>query len=729
MHKRREHLPSPVKQRILWSSPLKGMERPVRSFKSFIRTVPPNPGIESQKPLPPIPSSPNSPDEVSIDSPIIPLPKNSTKFAPWQAPTQWEWDLSPSHTRPINTTSIFPNRNYHPLLPEASRAPFNPKSEMFTGIVDTGDAQRGPFYAGFKAMEDKPVPPPRNPSRLSMSGKISGRSGSDSSASSVPSDHQSSLSPSFHSETRQDQPSTSHLHSDNDTPNVGQASYRVSDASTKAKAFASLGIGSPRNSKDVWQGWTWTNRSDASQADEVGPHPLILRGKDLQPLVGNDLSASKEVHMLGLEDKLQQLSFSQDYHDVLAHQYHETYIQPAEVPKYQTSGRITPRSKFGVQAQFPQREHEMIPRPLAWRKSSGSSSSSSCSKRRPVDAEPVTTSRPRKMHKKVPSWVPLQHLYVSETRLATSEDAPSHSTRGMDIPRSSRTGMTKNLSPKKPHRFPNLMAHARGLRSHKHHSGPDDPTTIAANSPQRSVRPPRSHTPAHPSRPTVPLLRLPGGLALVRNPPSETLRPEASNMSHPSPFIDTWHNWPHTDSPFPPSSGYRRPSSAYSQSLAASPVAPGIAINNRMRSSISSLPSSRPYSSNASLPSSPLAQELFLPRTPPPLPTKQPRVSPTVSPLSTSSGRRYLESFFEDDTADNNPYKPGLFDKARDVRDAWKRQQKEAKQEKLKQSIRVLGPLDVTGVNRRSNREASVLVDSKYNWRKPGAEYMASNFI
>ena len=35
-----------------------------------------------------------------------------------------------------------------------------------------------------------------------------------------------------------------------------------------------------------------------------------------------------------------------------------------------------------------------------------------------------------------------------------------------------------------------------------------------------------------------------------------------------------------------------------------------------------------------------------------------------------------------------------ILHKARDVRDAWKRHQRDAKRDKLKQSIQVLGPID-----------------------------------
>ncbi|KAH9879393.1 hypothetical protein J1614_002833 [Plenodomus biglobosus] len=725
MHRKRERLPSPVKQHILWSSPLKGMEQPVRSFKSFMRTVPPNPGIENQKPLPPIPSSPQSPEpDACTESPIIPSVDRGASFALWRAPTEWDWDISTPNDQPVTTTSLFPTRTYLPLIPEPSPGSFDMQGNKFAEILDTYESPRYPLDSGYVAMEDRPEPPPRNPSRLSFSVGTNGRSGSDSSTASVLNDTKSSLSPSIHDETRLEQSTISQLCSD--VPNSAHTSYRASDASTKEKAFASLGIGSPRTSRNLWE--DWKNQPSSSLVEENGPHLLVLRGKSLQPFVGSDLSATKEVEVPGLNDKLEQLSFSQDYHNVLAHHYHDSHSNAAEMSIHPVLRTTIPISNSRARAQSSRKDQEMVPRPLAWRKSSGSSSTSNESRRTPSVAELITKSRAKRMHEKMSSWVPLQHLYISD------RGAPLHSTSGVSIPRVSPTRVTKEIGPKKAKRFPNLLVHAKGLRSHKDGSGPDNPNTITLGSSQQTLHPSTSPTRTRPLRTTTPLLRLPGGLELVRRSPSATPRSGTPNISYPTPLADAHVYDPYTGSPLPTASEFRRPSSSYSQSSASSPVAPGMAINSRMRNSICSLPSHRPYSSSSSLPTSPLAQEVFFLQTlpPPALPKKHPRthhISPTTPPSPTNREKDQAERFFEGESAENSPHRLGLLDKARDVRDAWKRHQKEVKQEKLKQSIRVLGPIDVVGMERRSNREASVLVDSDPSRRLPESEYATSNLI
>lgn len=713
MHSKREHLPSPVKKRILWSSPLKGMERPVRLFTSFIQTVPPNPGVEIQKPLPPIPSSPQSPEsEASIDSPLLPSPDRGTSVGLWQAPTEWGWDLSTPPTQPFNTTTISPNQKYLPILQEPSPGPFDLQGDMFAGVLDTYDTRQGSMDITVD-MDDRPEPPPRNPSRLSISPRISGRHESYGSTASVANGNESSLSHSVSSQIYQDQSGPSQVYSDvfNFTH-----SYRSSDASTTAKAFASLDMGSPRNSQNPWQ--SRINRSQVSQGDESDQQLLVLRGKNLRPFVVSDLSASNEMEVPEVDDKLQQLSFSQDYHDVLAHGYHGSYPHGADLI-----------------LQSPRKEQEMIPRPLAWRKSSGSSSSGSYSQRKPSVRKRIIASRPKRIHKKMSSWVPLQHLYASDKRPKIAERAPGQLAGGA---RSSPRSAKDVSSSKKSNRFPNLLAHAKGFRYHNHRPGSKAPTKTTMGSSQQSSRASASPILSRPSQSTTPLLRLPGGLALVRRAPSDTLQPGAPKISYPSPFVDTQFYSSYIDSPFPGPSGLRRPSSSYSQSSAASPVAPGMAIYGRTRNSTCSWPSHRPHSSTSSLPTSPLAHEIFLPPTPPqhlPKPNLDTlHTSQPILPLSTTLDKSQLDSFFDPDTAENSPQSPhklGLLHKAKDVRDAWKRHQKDARQEKLKQSIRVLGPVDIVGGSARSaNREASVLVGSEGMGRRVlGSGYRGSGFI
>jgi hypothetical protein len=59
-------------------------------------------------------------------------------------------------------------------------------------------------------------------------------------------------------------------------------------------------------------------------------------------------------------DKMQLLSFSHDYHNVLADQYHQANLHPGNGLEW-THLEI-PR------AMVPSQDHELMPEPLAWRK-------------------------------------------------------------------------------------------------------------------------------------------------------------------------------------------------------------------------------------------------------------------------------------------------------------------------------------------------------------------------
>ena len=208
MQERREHLPSPVRQRTLWSPPLIGMERPVRSFKSFIQTVPPNPGVNSQKPLPPTPS-PTSPEaHISSQLVVAPPTNRATIVAPWNEPTEWNWDVPSPIIPPTNAASISTTDQYFPLLPGPSPVTTGIAGGISTEMVDTDEAQQTVSDLEWGTMGKRPEPPPRNPSRLSMYGRLSEPSGSASSTASVLRDNQPSLSPGSKSEDYSDQSTT-----------------------------------------------------------------------------------------------------------------------------------------------------------------------------------------------------------------------------------------------------------------------------------------------------------------------------------------------------------------------------------------------------------------------------------------------------------------------------------------------------------------------------------------
>lgn len=323
-------------------------------------------------------------------------------------------------------------------------------------------------------------------------------------------------------------------------------------------------------------------------------------------------------------------------------------------------------------------------------------------KRRP-NAGKSHVSRPSKMHTKLASWIPLPPMYSGARRASTIEDGPPNSNGNVGTRRPHLiNGVLGHTSLKKPDRFPKLLAETKGVKSHGVSSKSGDLTEI-------------SHMPAQSLQPSMPPAK-----------PRSYGTPQ-SNLTHirqPLPAIDTRRRGSRTGSQFPLSTGFRRPSSSYSQPSTTSPVSPAMAMGRKWRDSVYSLPFARPHSSNSSLSTSPLAQEVFFPHSPTPVllgnHTRAHMVPLPVSRSPTSSKKDQVEINLGDETTDKGQHRPGFLDKARGVRDAWKKHHKEAKHEKLKQSIKLVGPMDAAIVDQYSKREGRVLVESDLQRRIPG---------
>jgi hypothetical protein len=99
------------------STSLEGMERPVRSFKSFIKTVPSNPSPpHSNKPLPPTPSPSKEIPSPLFSATTPPSPAHASSSNPWQAPTAW-FNSSSSERNSPQVSPTLKSRLYSPLLP------------------------------------------------------------------------------------------------------------------------------------------------------------------------------------------------------------------------------------------------------------------------------------------------------------------------------------------------------------------------------------------------------------------------------------------------------------------------------------------------------------------------------------------------------------------------------------------------------------------------------------
>ena len=680
MHERREHLPSPVKQRILWSSPLKGMEQPVRSFKSFIRTVPPNPNSEDEKPLPPTPSTPD-PISTPTSWPVTTPSERTPSVTSWKAPTEWDWEIPSPPIQSFRSTSIFSARKYSPLLPE-------PIPEDFEMNIGSNPFQQSELSPIQENSNDRPYPPPRNPCRSSPYQTASAQDDAR-----IPEPTMRHGLPSLSSSLGTYAPYPEALRPHATVPRALDPTYRVSDASTKAKAFAALGIGSPSNTKTARE--DSLNSPGSTQTEDDASANLILRGKKLRPLDRGNPMLDDSLEHGDLADELQQLSVSQDYHSVLVDQYHEMQAQPQELQAPNSLLTKGANRSDKVEPKMLGKHQELV--------SQGPNASSQLSSSPRLPSRATSASRQKEKHKKMTSWTPLHHLNSVHKRHRANSEVHQRSasdpvvSRRKQIPESEVDRFLR-----KDIRLPNLFAHTRGLRSNKRRAKAAE--TRHANEPSS---PPSLPSHSHQERPT-PLLRLPGGFALVRQSPSDTPKSQTASSHDVSPVAEIPPQPSNTTSPVSVSDPSQRRSSLYSQDWQVL-VAPTVAINNRQRNSIGSPPSLHSRSSTSSPPTSPLAQELSLPRTPPPLPLQSARV-PKAPPISLPAPyepeeRDQKKSMESGDDHDTHMHR--IIDKARGARDTWRKHQRELKHEKLKQSIKILGPTDpavVAGYVKREGR-------------------------
>ncbi|CAE7202034.1 hypothetical protein PTTW11_08959 [Pyrenophora teres f. teres] len=685
-NERQVHLPSPVKHRIIWSSSLKGMERPVQSFKSFIRTTPSRPGAGNDKPLPPTPFGPSLPP---LSLPTLPEPQErSPNDTSWEAPIEWG---SPSQLSPSD--SMFAVRTYSPLISEPSPGLSSMQTESDTWPFETNTSEQPRLYSIQEGSMDRPRTPPRHPRRPSpFHTPTTGSDPGFPTWRQNQSDFLAVPSPDLRA-TNSFPNSSTELRLQTTEASPTNFTYRMSNASTKAKAYASLGIGSPRNTKAEWENWP-----DASHDDSGAPTIQSLRGQKLPPLdtglvIDDDLD---EPDSSTLSEQMQLLSFSQDYHNVLADQYLESHAHLAGGPVGSPSkiaaltGTDIPTTKRLAN------EYELLPEPLAWKKELDHAASHSVPVMLPSSMS--STAESRSKHNRLASWASLRHLNNNGKIKSAEEDDTPRSSSDFAGPCRKHIDGNKKVGPlRRDRQMPDIITHARTLRLKKRRARDVD-VQSKKRAPLKS-RGTASTSTSPPPEQRSPLIRLPGGFALVRQSPSITSQQEVSNVDDVSPLEEDIHHDQNIGSPVSVSASdvpWRRSSwySQHSHAFAASTTTT-TTINRESHSSFGS-PQSRPKSNPSFAPTSPLAHGTTLPPT-------SPRSHATKPPLTSSPFPSYgpRKSIPQADTnadaiTEEDSLGRGIMNKARDVRDAWRRHQREVKHDKLKQSIRVLGPTDPT---------------------------------
>ncbi len=247
MNNPREHMPSPVNQHILWSSQLKGMERSVCSFKSFISIVPPNPRPELYKPLPPTPDltpvTPSFPPTVS---------KQTSTASPWTTSEELEWTNPSSFAQRSLSLPLLSSRRYSPPPPKPPSKLSQTEIDTDTSLHKSRMVRPPPLNLDQERLHAITDLPSRSPARHSRSQTICSYTTtslgmpSPSMDRKRPGSSSGILKPVAYNATYLNHPSP-----------VLRASFLdiddcASDASTEVKSLAWSSIGSPRATRFDW---------------------------------------------------------------------------------------------------------------------------------------------------------------------------------------------------------------------------------------------------------------------------------------------------------------------------------------------------------------------------------------------------------------------------------------------------------------------------------------------
>lgn len=654
---------------------LMGMERSVRSFKSFIKNTPPpsKSQYHKHKPLPPTPIYARAIFAMSSSS----LPTTSDQpisASSWKAPATGEDPSMPDRLQaPIPQYT----RSYAPLIPEPSPELFD-RQQPGPWFPPRDSPQRSQLDRISDCAHVIPALPPRSSFRFSAFGTPS--AGSDPSTPFLSPNLYKMKSPSNRG-TPNSCPEPSRPESHDTSTSQSDVELRISNLSTKQRAFASLGIKNA-DQTDHWD--NWPGGPGTPQFRDDVRTPLSVQHPQPQPSNLGHSVLDEELDIEDMSEKRRQLSVSQDYHDILADQYHEAH--ESESITHHEPG--TESSNHAVNTN-PQNGQELVPQPLSWSKKAYGSSSTGHSAPA-MRTDPVSPSEPSPRHRRISSWVPVQQ--VANVFKRPSHDETNSRSSGSAVGSAHKRHSSHYSNPTSY--LKSLGFTTKGTNS----AGTDSPPM-----PLQPTPPPLSPQAEAPKQTFDP----PSALTILPHLPASGLTPRLNTMSflNISPTDSEDLTWPtsklgflnHDPNPtnYDANAGGWTRSSVYSQAT----VAPGVAVKRSVRTSVGSIGSTRTISNSSSSPTSPLAHEISFPRTPPPPPSYAPRMPDPNSPQSPASYGSVDRPFASRPVSEEFPKRPketGIMEKAKGARKAWRRRQRKAKHEKLKASIRVLGPVDPT---------------------------------
>jgi hypothetical protein len=645
-------------ENMLYHSHLGGMERPVRSFKSFIRIAPPR--ASADKPLPPLPVY--AQPAVSTDSPSSStdyLPSPSTGYSLWEPPSTWDTDES--YQAPSN--SPFAVREYSPLLPE-------PPEDIAAMQADPDLWQQGnrPFQqTHLDPIRERaviaPEIPARNPSRLSF-----GRNSRDT----LPtiSSRYSFNMPNERLQEEEDYDRALGEPLDSSLPSPVDLIFALSDEATQEKASNSLATGTSSNQGMIWGRQHQRSHSDNGtyQDHQVNTLTKLKRG-------GN-MPGGSSANLENLEDRArsQALSFAQDYHAILPDPcFNDGDRSPQDEPP-----------------EVPPKDQGITPRPLTWSKVSTPSP--------PADS-PQRLNRPRLIPssssggtrgmRKMSSWVNHQLRKVSHV----GHRQRSASEPGMAVySQLPEAEIQRDIHYEA--RLANIFQNSKAVISRpflRHQPEPKKPLVISNPIPHHD---PYDYTNASvsttPFELTTTVLRLPGGLAVVRPTPRPTPQPQTTASPTSSLSELSWPDFP-ASSPFQVDFS-RRGSWQSARSLPQTRSSSLWGLH--CSSPVPWAPSAPRSYSHSTVDLGTSAQDGMTPSS---AHTTRRRSHNIGSPLAAPPSSPSIEQL-PAEVACEGDRKLGLFERAKLVHDGWKNHQKEVKKEKMKQSIRLVGPADANDI-------------------------------
>lgn len=510
-----------------------------------------------------------------------------------------------------------------------------------------------------------PELPPRNPSRLSVSWSNTATTRKNSR------DQLPSISSRYSTSTFDDgllagsDESPSVVPYVEDSPSPLDLVSALTDMSMNQRAFASFGTETPCDRNILWG--RQHQRFDSAQHEEDAHLDLkdkklnTFRRGNIEPDNNADISENLEV-----SEKMQTLIFAQDYHNAL-----------------------TQRSSAGhdTSQEAPFHHPNLTPQPLTWKKDP-SCTPPSDNPERPL-LPPTSSSGRHKNLRMMSSWVNQRLNGFNQRSLSDPGSTPQ-----LTIPENEVDRYLKNEA-----RLTNIVQHGKEFVTRKILRRETEPARrllishpIAQPSAQIPIVPSVTTTPFEVARP---VLRLPGGLTLVRQTPSSTqLRPQTAIDPPLSPSSDL--SWPEfaVSSPFRRDFSRRGSAQSTHSQPAASPARPS---HHTMYSPLTSPTTMHSFSpsfsrSTPSLPT-PVPQDSPSPLSPFSPPPPRRRSHNIGSPLSAASTSHGMHEALE-----GVGHKLNLFEKARYAHGSWKRHQKEVRTERMKQSIRLVGPADARDV-------------------------------